>query len=90
MAAFWHQKIKWQYTGVSHYRHWLLLQHQEATTSKPQANIDLDNNLTDDQLQLEDPQDFLEEEDTLLPNSDASQDEYYSTAIDAIPDCLMI
>ena len=26
------------------------LQHQEATISKPQANIDLDDNLTDDQL----------------------------------------
>ena len=27
------------------------LQHQETTTSKAQVNIDLDNNLTDDQLQ---------------------------------------
>ena len=55
-----------------------------------QANIDLDHNPTDDQLQLEDLQEFQEEEDTLLLNSEALQDKYYSTAIDAIPDCPMI
>ena len=58
--------------------------------SKPQTNIDLDHNPTDEQLQLEDQQEFEEEEDTLFPNSQTSQDNYYNTAIDAIPDCPMI
>ena len=55
--------------------------------AQPDRHIDV--NMAEDQLPSEDPQDFLEE-DTLLLNSDDLPDEYYSTAIDAIPDCPML
>ena len=65
-----------------------LLQYKQLPVNTTQADIDLDIDTPEDQLQIEDPQDFLEE-DTLLPNSDASHDQSYNTAKDASLDLLM-
>ena len=62
---------------------------QKVLTNVLQTNINLDVNLLQDPLQIEDPQDFPDK-DTILLNSDALNDESYSTVIEAIPDCPMI
>ena len=55
------------------------LQQPVIVNSIAHADIDLDVNLLDDQLQLEDGQDFIEE-DTLVLNPDALHEEYHNTA----------
>ena len=63
------------------------LQQPVAVDSIEHVHIDLDINLSEDQLQITDEQDFTEE-DTIVPNPDAVHDEYLSTAIDATSNCI--
>ena len=65
------------------------LQQPVIVNSIAHVDIDLDVNLLDDQLQLEDGQDFIEE-DTLVPNPDAFNDEYHSTTTDDTGECTTI
>ena len=57
------------------------LQQLAIVNSIAHTDIDLDVNLLDDQLQLENGQDFTEE-DTLVPNPDALHDKHHSTTTD--------
>ena len=63
----------------------ILLHYPETPKGIAQTDIDLHVKQLDDQQQLEDVQ-----EDTLVPNSEALPDEYYSTAINALPEIATI
>ena len=64
-------------------------QWQAVSNSISHQDIDLDANLPDDQLQDKEKEDH-EEQDTLVYDSDVSQDEYYSTAIDVTADSMTV
>ena len=64
------------------------LQQPVTVNSIAQVDIDLDVNLVDDQLQIEDGQDFAE--GTLVLNSDALYDKYHSTTTDDTGECTTI
>ena len=64
-------------------------QWQAVSNSISHQDIDLDANLPDDQLQDKEKEDPVEQ-DTLVHDTDVSQDEYYSTAIDVIADSMTI
>ena len=66
-----------------------LLQPKQQPVNTTQADIHLDIDTSEDQLQIKDPQDFPED-DTLLPNSDASPEQSYNTAKDASLDLSMM
>ena len=64
-------------------------QWQAVSNSVLHQDIDLDENLSDDpDDQLQDKEEDPTEEDTLVYDTDVSQDEYYSTAIDVIADSI--
>ena len=62
-------------------------QWQTVSNSISHQDIDLDANLPDDQLQDKEKEDPAEQ-DTLVYDTDVSQDEYYSTAMDVIADSM--
>ena len=64
-------------------------QWQAVSNSISHQHIDLDANLPDDQLQDKEKED-PGEQDTLVYDTNVSQDEYYSTAIDVIADSMTI
>ena len=64
-------------------------QWQAVSNSILHQDINLDANLLDDQLQDTEEEDPTEQ-DTLVYDTDVSQDEYYSTAIDVIADSTTI
>ena len=64
-------------------------QWQAVSNSISHQDINLDANLPDDQLQDKEKEDPMEQ-DTLVYDTDVSQDEYYNTAIDVIADSMTI
>ena len=64
-------------------------QWQAVSNNISHQDIDLDANLPDDQLQDKRKEDPVEQA-TLVYDTDVSQDEFYSTAIDATADSMTI
>ena len=79
--------INEKYTRVSKDRHQLFSQWKAVSNSILHQGINLDANLPDDQLQDKEKEDPVEQ-DIPVYDTEVSQDEYYSTAIDVIADSM--